>query len=84
MIILQYDFHLIFRSDNIGSQRLSHHVSLALKASLLSGRNLIAYLLPIGGKVAETLQASLESILINSDSVRFSGNTFSGITSDFV
>ena len=84
MIILQCDFHLIFTSDNIGSQRLSLHVSLALKASLLSGRNLISYLLPIGGKVAETLQASLESILINSDSVRLSGNTSSSITSDIV
>ena len=39
----------------------------------------MAYLLPFGGKVA-----SLQSILINSDSVRFSGNTFAGIISDFV
>ena len=83
-MILQYDFHLIFTSENIESQRLSHHASLALKASLLSGRNLIAYPLPMGGKVAETLQATILKILLNSDSVRFSGNTFSGITSDFV
>ena len=84
MIILQYDFHLIFTSENIGSQGLSHHASLALKASLLAGRNLIAYPLPIGGKVAETLQATLQSILINFDSVSFFGNTLPGITSDFV
>ena len=31
------------------------YASLALKAFLLSGRNLIAYPLPIGGKVAEAL-----------------------------
>ncbi|XP_015750171.1 PREDICTED: uncharacterized protein LOC107330034 [Acropora digitifera] len=30
----------------------------------------MAYLLPIGGNVAETLQASLQSILINSDSIQ--------------
>ena len=63
---------------------MPHHASLALKAFLLSGRNLIDYPLPIGGKVAETLQATLQSILINFDSVSFSGNTFSGITFDFI
>jgi len=63
---------------------LSHHASLALKAFLLSGRNLIAYPLPICGKVAEALEASLRSILINFDSVSVSGNTLFGITSDFV
>ena len=71
MIILQHDFHLIVTSEIIGSRRLSHHASLALKASLLSGRNLIAYPIPIGGKVAETLQGTLKSILINFDSVSF-------------
>ena len=63
---------------------MAPHASLALKASLLSGRNLIAYPLPIGGKAAEALQATLRSILINFDSVSFSGNILSGITSDFV
>ena len=72
------------KSENIGSKRLSYHASLALKASLLSGRNLIVYPLPIGGKVAETLQATLRSILINFDFVSFSGNILSGIISDFV
>ena len=84
MIILQYDFHLIFTSENIGSKRLSRHASLALKASLLSGRNLIAYPLPSGGKVAETLLTSLQSIMTNFDSLIFSGITLSAITSDFV
>ena len=72
VIILQYDFHLVFTSENIGSERSAHHGSLTLKASLLSGRNLIAYPLPIGGKVWETPQATLRSILINFDSVKYS------------
>ena len=59
---------LIFTSEKIGSQCLSHHASLALKASLLSGRNLIAYPLLIGGNVAETHQGTLQGILINFDS----------------
>ena len=63
---------------------MAPHASLALKASLLSGRNLIAYPILIGGKISDTLQATLQSILINLDSVSFSGNTLSGITSDFV
>ena len=32
---------------------------------MLSGRNLIAYPLPIGGKIAETLEATLQSIWID-------------------
>ena len=51
MIILQYDFHLVFSSENIGSERSANHASLTLKASLLSVGNLIAYPLPIGEKV---------------------------------
>ena len=68
----------------VREHRISTFVSSCIRASLLSGGNLIAYPLPIGGKVAETLEATLRSILRNPDSVRFSGNTFSGITSDFV
>ena len=72
VIILQYDFHLVFTSENIGSERSAYHASFTLTASLLSGRNLIAYPLPIGRKVWETLQATLRSILINFDSVKYS------------
>ena len=51
MVILWYDFYLICGSENRGTQRLSH-ASFAMKASLLSGRNFLAFPLPVGGKIA--------------------------------
>ena len=62
---VRFRFYLYVREHRISSLC---HASLALKASLLSGRNLISYPLPIGGKVAETLQATVQNILINFDS----------------
>ena len=44
-------------AENIGFQRLSH-ASSALKASFLSGRNLVAFRVIVGEKVAGTLQAT--------------------------